>query len=134
MRRTTSRLIVGVAATAALLIPAGASSDQLPAGAEGCIVGGAEANTPAGWLSHASQCTYTATRTGGYVAGGQWTMSVTVGNVTTTYGPANAPKMGCTLWGPGAVVSVSIPAPGNVIAAGNPYPSPTDGVRPPSQC
>jgi hypothetical protein len=61
-------------------------------------------------------------------------MSVTVGTVTTTYTPANAPDQGCALWGPGAVVSVSILDATSRIAAGNPYPAASDGVRPPTPC
>lgn len=128
---------VGAVVAAALVIvlagPA-AVPDTLPGGAEGCVVNGQDLAGPTGPLTHKTTCTYTATRTGGYVAQGSWTLSVTVGTVTTTYTPANAPEQGCTLWNAGAVVTASISDASSFIAAGNPYPAATDGVRPPNNC
>jgi hypothetical protein len=74
-------------------------------------------------------CTYTATRDGGYAAGGStWSLVVTTATATHTFGPGNAPPQGCALWAPGATVTVSGGASGG-IAAGNPFPAPADGVN-----
>jgi hypothetical protein len=120
----------------AALIAAGppADPDTLPAGAEGCVVNGQDLSGPTGPLTHKTACTYTATRDGGYVGAGDWTLKVTVGTVTTTYRPANAPEQGCALWQRGAVVTASIADAASFIAAGNPYPSASDGVRPANNC
>jgi hypothetical protein len=99
-----------------------------PASQEGCV-------SPAG-----DTCTYTSTRTGGYAAGGSsWSLVVSIptsagdprdvnldGQLTYTFGPAGAPPQGCALWGPGATVTISAGSSGT-IAAGNPFPAPTDG-------
>jgi hypothetical protein len=87
---------------------------------EGCVSQGAN-----------DTCTYTATRSGGYVAAGS-TWSLTIdddadGFVDRSFGPANAPEQGCGLWGPGAVVTISSGAQSE-IAAGNPFPVQSDPV------
>jgi hypothetical protein len=130
------RRAVALASLAAIMALGIASSraDTLPAGAEGCVVNGQDLSGPTGPLTHKSSCTYTATRDGGYVAGGNWRMVVTVGTTSTTYTPANAPKMGCALWQKGAVVTAGISDASSFIAAGNPYPSASDGVRPANNC
>ncbi|MGH9196136.1 MAG: hypothetical protein ACRD1T_10395 [Acidimicrobiia bacterium] len=133
MRRGRALLIVVFGVIAVLATPL-AIADTLPAGAEGCVVDGQDASGPSGPLRHATTCTYTSTRNGGYVARGNWTMSVTIGDVTTVYGPANAPAQGCTLWGPGTIVTVTRNDAQSAIAAGNPYPAATDGVLPSRPC
>jgi hypothetical protein len=108
-----------------------------PTGGEGCV-------SPAG-----DTCTYTSTRTGGYVARGDaWSMTVSIptvapsaicppntndprdtncdGKLTYTFGPANAPPQGCSLWPAGTTVTISAGADSG-IAAGNPFLMQTDG-------
>ena len=84
-------------------------------------------------------CTYTGTRAGGYVANGStWSFVVDIptaagdprdanldGKLTYTFGPDNAPPVGCSLWPAGATVTVSAGSSGG-IAGGNPFPAPTD--------
>jgi hypothetical protein len=114
------KLIAGGAFLAVLAFPGAAtSSDPIttpaPASQEGCV-------SPAG-----DTCTYTSTRDGGYAANGStWSLVVTTSVATYTFGPGNAPPQGCGLWGPGATVTISAGSSGG-IAAGNPFPAPTDG-------
>jgi hypothetical protein len=104
-----------------------------PASQEGCV------------SAPGDTCTYTSTRTGGYVArGDSWSLTVSFpapapvppatcgardtncdGKLTYTFTAASTPAMpqGCALWGPGATVTTS-----NGIAAGNPFLSVQDGV------
>ncbi|HZI90239.1 MAG TPA: hypothetical protein VFD31_01260 [Thermoleophilaceae bacterium] len=98
-----------------------------PASQEGCV-------SPAG-----DTCTYTTTRTGGYVAnGGAWSLVVAIpttvgdprdvnadGNLTYTFGPGNAPPQGCSLFGPGATITTSAGASSGIVA-GNPFLAATD--------
>jgi hypothetical protein len=117
-----------------------AASDPIttppPASQEGCV---SQPN---------DTCTYTSTRTGGYVARGTtWSLVVSFpapapvppatcgardvncdGRLTYTFDSTTNPAMpqGCALWGPGATVTTSGGATGG-IAAGNPFLSPTDG-------
>jgi hypothetical protein len=134
MRRKFALVLVGVLIAGLTVGLPSAIADELPAGAEGCIVNGNEASGPTGPLTHETTCTYTSTRNGGYAAGGNWTMTVTVGLVTTTYTPANAPAQGCTLWGPGTTVTVTRHDAQSFIAAGNPYPTATDAAVPERPC
>jgi hypothetical protein len=98
-----------------------------PASQEGCV------------SAPGDTCTYTSTRTGGYVArGDSWSLTVSFpttvgdprdvngdGKLTYTFTAASTPAMpqGCALWAPGATVTTS-----NGIAAGNPFLSVQDGV------
>ena len=87
-------------------------------------------------------CTYTSTRTGGIAANGStWSLVVSIpttagdprdvnldGQLTWTYGPSNAPPLGCGLFPAGSTVTTSAGSSGG-IAAGNPFPAPSDSVR-----
>ena len=109
-----------------------------PASQEGCV-------SPAG-----DTCTYTSTRTGGFVArGSSWTLVVSVptaapsvpcppntadprdtncdGKLTYTFDASSTPAMpqGCSLWPPGATVTTTAGS-GSSIAAGNPFLAVTD--------
>jgi hypothetical protein len=134
MRKRLALVLVGTLAAGLMVGLPNAMADQLPAGAEGCVVNGVDASGPTGPVSHATTCTYTSTRNGGYAASGNWTMTVTVGTTTTTFTPANAPAQGCTLWGPGTTVTVTRHDSQSFIAAGNPYPSATDAIIPARPC
>jgi hypothetical protein len=134
MRRRPALLVTGVLAAGLMMGSTNAMADDLPGGAEGCVVNGADVSGPTGPLSHETTCTYTSTRNGGYAASGNWTMTVTVGTTTTTYTPASAPPQGCTLWGPGTTVTVTRHDSQSFIAAGNPYPSASDAILPPRPC
>jgi hypothetical protein len=115
-----------------------------PTGGEGCV-------SPAG-----DTCTYTSTRTGGYVARGDaWSMTVSIptvapsvpcppntndprdtncdGKLTYTFGPGNAPPQGCSLWPANTTVTISAGA-NSGIAAGNPFLKQTDGTAPSNEC
>jgi hypothetical protein len=100
----------------------------LPTGQEGCI------------SQPGDTCTYTATRTGGYVANGStWTLTVEIpangdprdtnldGKLRYVFSPSNAPVQGCGLFGAGATATTAAGANGG-IAAGNPIPGATDPV------
>jgi len=133
------KLILATAILGASIYPGTASaSDPIttpaPLSQEGCV------------SQPTDTCTYTATRTGGYVARGDtWSLSVSFpapapvppatcgagdidcdGKLTWTYGPSNAPPQGCSLWEIGATVTISAGASGG-IAAGNPFPGAADG-------
>jgi hypothetical protein len=100
-----------------------------PTGGQGCV-------SPAG-----DTCTYTSTRTGGYVARGDaWTLTVSIpttagdprdvnldGQLTYTFGPGNAPDQGCSLFPAGSTVTTSAGA-ASGIAAGNPFLQQTDSA------
>jgi hypothetical protein len=127
-------ILITAVAGAAVYPGAAAASDPIttpaPLSQEGCV-------PPPG-----DSCTYTSTRSGGYAAGGStWSLTVAIpttagdprdvnldGKLTYTFGPANAPPQGCSLWGIGATVTAS-PGSGGGIAAGNPFPAPSDSVR-----
>ncbi len=100
----------------------------LPAGEEGCV-------SPAG-----DTCTYTTTRDGGYAANGEtWTVTVEIpangdlrdtnadGKLRYLFNLGNAPEPGCGFFGPGSTVTTSA-GPGSTVAAGNPFPGPSDAV------
>jgi hypothetical protein len=142
---TLKKLVLASAALGALCV-AGSSasaSDPIttpaPASQEGCV-------SPAG-----DTCTYTSTRTGGFVArGSAWTVVVSIptaapsvpcppntsdprdtncdGKLTYTFDASSTPAMpqGCSLWGPGTTVTVTAGA-GSAVAAGNPFLAVTDG-------
>jgi hypothetical protein len=112
---------------------AAAASDPIttppPVSQEGCV-------SPSG-----DTCTYTSTRTGGYAASGSsWSLAVSFpttvgdprdvngdGKLTYSYGPSNAPPQGCSLWSPGATVTISAGA-SSAIGAGNPFPAAADAT------
>jgi hypothetical protein len=98
----------------------------LPSGQEGCV-------SPAG-----DTCTYTATRTGGYVANGStWTLTVEIaangdprdtnkdGKLRYVFNASNAPAQGCGFIPAAATVTTLVGASGG-LAAGNPIPGATD--------
>jgi hypothetical protein len=100
----------------------------LPTGQEGCV-------SPAG-----DTCTYSATRTGGYVANGSaWTLTVEIaangdprdtnldGKLRYVFNASNAPAQGCGLFPAGATATTAVGASGG-LAAGNPIPGATDPV------
>ena len=106
------------------------ASDPLvhPGGEEGCV-------SPPG-----DTCTYTSTRSGGYAANGSsWTLTVQIpangdprdtnrdGKLRYVFTSANAPEVGCGLFGAGATVTTNGGADSG-IAAGNPFPAPSDAV------
>ena len=115
--------VLAVAATAS-------ASDPIfvaPTGGQGCV-------------SHPGDtCTYTSTRTGGYVANGSaWSLTVAIpttagdprdvnldGQLTYTFGPGNAPPQGCSLFPAGSTVTTNAGA-SSGIAAGNPFLQQTD--------
>lgn len=128
------RKILTVAAVLGLATFAGtaAHADYLPAGIEGCVTSSPGANTPnptGGGITHDGACTYDATRSGGYVAGGSsWT--ITIGS--TIYSAANGdPACQTDVIAPGDHVTVD-PGSNGFAAAGSPTPSVTDGVGPDS--
>jgi hypothetical protein len=101
-----------------------------PTGGQGCV-------------SHPGDtCTYTTTRTGGYVANGSaWSLTVSIpttagdprdvnldGQLTYTFNPSSSPAMpqGCSLFPAGSTVTTSAGA-NSGIAAGNPFLQQTDG-------
>ena len=99
-----------------------------PASQEGCV------------SQPGDTCTYTATRSGGLAAqGSTWSLVVNIpaagdprdvnldGQLTYTFGPSNAPEMGCGLWDAGATVTTTAGSNGG-LAAGNPFPAPADAV------
>jgi hypothetical protein len=114
------------------------------------LAGGASASDPIfveptggqGCVSHPGDtCTYTSTRTGGYVANGStWSLTVSIpttagdprdvnldGQLTYTFGPGNAPPQGCSLYPAGSTVTTSGGSSGG-IAAGNPFLQQTDST------
>jgi hypothetical protein len=137
------KLILASAMLAALAYSGTASgSDPIstpgPASQEGCV------------SQPGDTCTYTTTRTGGFAARGTWTLTVSVpaaapvppatcdardvncdGKWTYTFTESSTPAMpqGCSLFGPGATVTTLAGASGG-IAAGNPFPAPSDGGVP----
>lgn len=109
----------------------GASADTVPGGVEGCVAT-TGANSPAG-LVYANACSYTATRTGGFVGGAQsWKVTV--------YNNASPTKVAIGRYsGTGPACNTGSTSPGNLvvveltngtIAAGNPFPSAVDGTVP----
>jgi hypothetical protein len=129
------KLVIAGAALAAF-VPGGtsAASDPIitpaPLSQEGCVA------------APGDTCTYTATRSGGYAANGStWSLVVDIpttagdprdanldGKLTYTFGPGNAPPVGCSLFPAGATATVSAGSNAG-IAAGNPFPAPSDGAR-----
>jgi hypothetical protein len=100
-----------------------------PTGGQGCV-------------SHPGDtCTYTTTRTGGYVANGStWSLTVSIpttagdprdanadGQLTYTFNASSSPAMpqGCSLFPAGSTVTTNAGAQGG-IAAGNPFLQQTD--------
>jgi hypothetical protein len=101
-------------------------ADTTPGGAEGCIVSTPGANSPAGTL-YTGGCSYKATRAGGFVTAAQaWKVTVTHANGTqTVYTQAGKPcNLASTVAGDTVTVSGVV---NGVVAAGNPFPSATDG-------
>jgi hypothetical protein len=99
----------------------------LPTGQEGCV-------SQAG-----DTCTYTPTRSGGYVANGSgWSLTVKIpangdprdtnldGKLRYVFTTANAPAQGCGLFDAGSTVSTVGGDRG--MAAGNPIPGAADGA------
>jgi hypothetical protein len=98
-----------------------------PTGGQGCV------------SQPGDTCTYTSTRTGGYVARGDaWALTVSIpttagdprdvnldGQLTYTFGPSNAPPQGCSLFPANSTVTTSAGA-NSGIAAGNPFLQQTD--------
>lgn len=77
-------------------------------------------------------CSYTSTRSGGFVARGTWTLTVDddadgLVDRTFTSSDASQAQQGCGLWDPGAIVTVTASA-SSGIAAGNPFPVQSDPV------
>lgn len=109
-----------------------ATADQLPAGVEGCIASdpvSADARAQgAPSALYPKTCQYKATRTGGFVGGAaKWTVTVyrPSTNQTFTYTGTNSQACNTGSTVPGDVVTVSLT--NGLIAAGNPFPSATDG-------
>jgi hypothetical protein len=111
------KLILGgvLIALAALPVAPGFASDPISvAGLEGCAVGPNDT------------CTYTATRGGGYVGAGSFTVSVKRGVATTIH---TAPGVCTGIIVPGDIVTVAVTV--GSAAAGNPLPPQADGQTPP---
>lgn len=127
------KLVVAGAVLGAFAFAGSASaSDPIivePTGGQGCV-------SPAG-----DTCTYTSTRTGGYVARGDaWSLTVSIpttagdprdvnadGKLTYTFNQSTTPAMpqGCSLFPAGSTVTTSAGA-NSGIAAGNPFLQQTD--------
>ncbi len=124
------RIALAVASVSLLAFVASASASDpivLPTGQEGCV-------SQAG-----DTCTYTATRSGGYVGNGSgWSVTVQIpanGDVRDTNGDgklryvftaSNAPEQGCGFFDAGATVTTVGGDQG--VAAGNPFPGASDGA------
>src|SRR6185436_3282616 len=98
-----------------------------PGGEEGCV-------SPAG-----DTCTYSPTRTGGWAGNGSgWSITVSIpangdardtnldGKLRYVFTSSNAPDEGCGFFGVGSTVTTVGGDQG--IAAGNPFPGPSDAV------
>jgi hypothetical protein len=130
---TLKKFAVAGALVGVLVFAASASaSDPIfvaPTGGQGCV-------------SHPGDtCTYTSTRTGGYVANGStWSLTVSIpttagdprdanadGQLTYSFSASTSPAMpqGCSLFPAGSTVTTSAGAQGG-IAAGNPFLQQTD--------
>jgi len=127
------KVAVAGALVGVLAFAGGASaSDPIfvePTGGQGCV------SVPG------DTCTYTSTRTGGYVARGDaWTLTVSIpttagdprdvnldGQLTYTLGPSNALPQGCSLFPAGSTVTTNAGA-NSGIAAGNPFLQQTDST------
>jgi hypothetical protein len=136
------KLVVAGAVLGAFAFAGNASASEPiivePTGGQGCV-------SPAG-----DTCTYTSTRTGGYVArGSNWSLVVSIptvapsvpcppntadprdtncdGKLTYTFTAATLPAMpqGCSLFPAGSTVTTSA-GPSSAIAAGNPFLQQTD--------
>jgi hypothetical protein len=120
-----------------------AFADTTPGGGEGCIAnsgGGA----PPGNVVYKSDCSYTATRNGGYVSGGSdWSVTITRQTgvdpitgapifTTISYSSAAASKGSCTT----AIIPKDVVAAhagaNSSAAVGNPILAAADGSTPPS--
>jgi hypothetical protein len=122
-----------VAGSLGLTAVTGVHADQLPGGVEGCIASSPGADAPTGLYN--GHCSFTATRTGGFVAGAQtWNVQVfdnatpqkvRIGNYSGT-----GPGCNTAAYGIGNYIEVTVS--NGVVAAGNPVPSATDGNVPPS--
>ena len=127
MRRIVATL--SVALLAGSLAVSTARADTTPVGAEGCVATTAPVPTVAAGVQvvYGGSCSYRATREGGFVAAGNWSITVTnaAGAVTFTRSGANDGSCHTATTKPGDLVSVSVFSPGGVIAAGNPFPSAT---------
>ncbi|MDQ1403535.1 MAG: hypothetical protein QOG03_1851 [Actinomycetota bacterium] len=119
-------LLGGAALVASMVLGSfGARADTVPGGAEGCIIGGADVSGGGVTASHAADCTYTATRGGGYAgAGSGWTVTVN----STVYTAANGHCQTSVIKaGDTVAVHLNAGAAGR-IAAGNPFPSAADAA------
>jgi hypothetical protein len=132
---TLKKLVLAGAVLGAFAFAGSASaSDPIivePTGGQGCV-------SPAG-----DTCTYTSTRTGGYVArGGAWSLTVSIpttagdprdvnldGQLTYTFNQSSSPAMpqGCSLFPANSTVTTSAGA-NSAVAAGNPFLQQTDGT------
>jgi hypothetical protein len=130
---TLKKLVLAGAVLGAFAFAGSASASEPiivePTGGQGCV-------SPAG-----DTCTYTSTRTGGYVArGSAWSLTVSIpttagdprdvnldGQLTYTFGPTSNPAMpqGCSLFPAGSTVTTSAGA-NSAVAAGNPFLQQTD--------
>lgn len=121
-------LAVLITSMLGLSLTAVAQADTTPGGAEGCVASSAPVPTvaPGVQVVYNGSCSYTATRTGGFVAAGNWSITVTRGT-TVVFSRSGANKGSCHLatTQPGDVVRIAVFSPGGVIAAGNPFPSAT---------
>jgi hypothetical protein len=125
------RVLAGMTLAALMsAAPAGASDPiSLPTGQEGCVA------------APGDTCTYTPTRSAGYVTNGTgWTVTVVIaapagdardtnldGKLRYVFTSANGPKQGCGLWGPGSTVTTAA-GPSAPLAGGNPFPGAADPV------
>lgn len=127
MRRLICFGVLCVAVSAATSSALASDPLVLPGGEEGCV-------SPSG-----DTCTYTATRTGGYAANGTtWSLTVEIpangdprdtngdGKLRYVFNSSNAPDEGCGLFAAGSTATTNGGDGG--IAAGNPFPAPSDAV------
>lgn len=115
----------------------GATADVLPGGVEGCVVrnspagGGTVSVAPVGGNVYDTTCSFTATRTGGFVGAAQsWNVTVYNHNgpdrVAILNESGSGPACNTGAYTPGNVVVVTVS--NGLVAAGNPFPSATDGT------
>jgi hypothetical protein len=122
-------LVVGAFAAVLMITGTAFASDPLilPGGEEGCV------------SQPGDTCTYSPTRSGGYATpGGTWTVTVSIpsngdprdtnadGRLRYVFSAANAPDEGCGFFGAGSTVTTNGGDQG--VAAGNPFPGPSDAV------
>lgn len=114
------KLILAGSAMAALAFPLAASASapiSTPVGSEGCAVGPNDT------------CTYVPTSAGGFVGGGQFTITLYQGTkAVAQLGPQS--KQGCAQWTNGSsgavytnITSVTVATTAGAVAAGDPFPT-----------